>query len=156
PARPPLHEAPHARGGVRGGGRAAGASPGAKGVVMAFVAINPYYREELARHGLRTPADFLALSGVICCGHPDRHVARLSLGEGPAALGLFLKKEHRVRWKDRLANAWAGFGFVSKAYREYLFLRELAGAGVRCPEPVAAGEDGRGRAFLLVREVGGA
>src|SRR6185437_2145150 len=72
-----------------------------------------------------------------------------------AAVSAFLKREHRTRWRDRLANAWAGFGFVSKSCREYRLLQALAAAGVGCPEPVAAGEDGRGRAFLLLREVSG-
>ncbi|HYT95135.1 MAG TPA: lipopolysaccharide kinase InaA family protein [Gemmataceae bacterium] len=123
---------------------------------MAFVEVNPRYREQLERLGLRTPADFLALSGVILCGHPDRHVSRLTFGKGGAALHAFLKREHRTRWRDRLANAWAGFGFTSKSYREYRLLRQLTAAGVGCPEPIAAGEDGQGRAFLLLREVAGA
>jgi tRNA A-37 threonylcarbamoyl transferase component Bud32 len=123
---------------------------------MAFVDVNPRYREQLDRLGLRTPDDFLTLSGVILCGHPDRNVARVTLGEGAAAIHAFFKREHRTRWRDRLANAWAGFGFVTKSYREYRVLRQLAAAGVGCPEPLAAGEDGQGRAFLLLREVAGA
>jgi tRNA A-37 threonylcarbamoyl transferase component Bud32 len=118
---------------------------------MALLEVNPRYRDLLAQLGLEAPADFLALPGVVYCGHPDRHVARVDLCDTPA----FLKREHRVRWKDRLANAWAGFGFVSKAHREYRFLREVAAAGIGCPEPIAAGADRRGRAFLLVRAVGG-
>src|SRR5207244_3196548 len=82
--------------------------------------VTPRYRELLARLGLRAPDDFLALPGVIYCGHPDRHVARVALGATPA----FLKREHRVRWKDRLASAWAGFGFVPRAYREYRLLHD--------------------------------
>src|SRR5262249_38187058 len=137
-------------GGVHGGDRPAGA-PHAKGGLMAFLVVNPRYRERLARLGLEAPADFLALPGVVYCGHPHRHVARVELG-GTAA---FLKREHRVRWKDRLANAWAGFGLVAKAQREFRTLGEVAAAGLGCAEPIAAGADRRGRAFLLVRAVGG-
>jgi tRNA A-37 threonylcarbamoyl transferase component Bud32 len=118
---------------------------------MALLEVNPRYRELLAGLGLTRPSDFLALPGVVYCGHPDRHVARVELG----ALGAFLKREHRVRWKERLSNAWCGFGFVSLARRECRFLQEVAAAGIGCPEPVASGEDGHGRAFLLVREVSG-
>ena len=118
---------------------------------MAFLEVNPRYRELLTRLGLKAPADFLALPGVVYCGHPDRHVARVGLGE----ISAFLKREHRVAWKDRLASAWAGFGLVSRARREYRLLRELATAGIPCAEPVVVGEGGCGRAFLLVREVGG-
>jgi tRNA A-37 threonylcarbamoyl transferase component Bud32 len=121
---------------------------------MAFVDINPRYREVLARQGLRTAQDFLRLSGMICCGHPDRHVAQVKLGEGAESFPAYLKKEHRVRWKDRVGNAWAGFGFVSKSRREMEVLKAVAGEGIRGPEFIAAGEHG-GRAFLLLREMPG-
>ncbi len=120
---------------------------------MAFVAINPTYREYLDRQGLTDPGRFLTLPGVIVTGHPQRHVLQLTLGGGPSALAVFLKKEHRVSWKDRLASAWAGFGLVSKSCREAAILRALARADVGCPEWIAAGEDGTGQAFLLLRDV---
>src|SRR5436305_1791168 len=107
---------------------------------MAFVEITPRYRAALAREGLATAADFLRLGGVITCGHPDRNVARLELGGAGERLGVFLKREHRVPWRDRWANAWAGFGFVSKSRREGVLLRQLASAGVGCPEVIAVGE----------------
>ena len=68
-------------------------------------------------------------------------------------LALYLKREHRVGLRARLANALAGFGFVSRSLREACVLDALAREGVGCAEWVAAGEDGRGRAFLLLREV---
>jgi len=117
--------------------------------------VNPLYKDLLEQLGLFRPDDFLRLSGVIWCGHPDRNVAHLTLGADDAAISVFLKKEHRVPWKDRLQNALAGFGFVSKSLREARFLRAAAGAGIRCPEVIAAGEC-RNRAFLLVREIDGA
>jgi hypothetical protein len=123
---------------------------------MAFVEINPRYRDLLKRQGLVAPDHFLALPAVIVSGHPDRNAARVTVGEGPSAVGAFLKREHRVRWRGRLANAWAGFGFVSQSFREYLTLKALREAGIACPDALAAGEDGRGQAFLLVREVTGA
>src|SRR5439155_21227330 len=95
--------------------------------------------------------DFLALGGVILCGHPDRNVARVELG----GEGFFLKREHRVRRRDRLAAAWAGFGLASKSYREFLVLRAATAAGIGCPQPLAVGGEG-GRAFLLLRELDGA
>jgi tRNA A-37 threonylcarbamoyl transferase component Bud32 len=119
---------------------------------MPSLEVNPRYCGLLARLGLEAPGDFLALPGVVYCGHPDRHVARVALGEERRG---FLKREHRVRWKGRLANAFAGFGYTSKSRREYRLLQEVAAAGIGCPEPIAAGEDGRGRAFLLLRELGG-
>jgi tRNA A-37 threonylcarbamoyl transferase component Bud32 len=121
---------------------------------MAFLDISPLYRDVLTRAGLAAAGDFLRLGGVITCGHPDRNVARLELG--PAGdLPVFLKREHRVPWRDRWANAWAGFGFVSKSRRESVILQQLAASGVGCPEVVAVGEDG-GSAFLLLRAISGA
>lgn len=116
--------------------------------------VNPLYREFLEHRGLTTAADFLALTGVIVCGHPNRHVLRVTLGGEESFIG-FLKREHRVPWLGRLTNALAGFGFVSHSCREGQVLRELRRAGVSGPEWIAAGEDRDGRAFLLVRELTG-
>ena len=121
---------------------------------MAIVEINPKFREMLARQGLVTAADFLALPGVVCSGHPDRNVARVALGQQSDAVAAILKREHRTRCRDRLHNALAGSGFVSKSLREYRLLAALATTGIGSPEPMAAGEDDRGRAFLLIREIG--
>jgi tRNA A-37 threonylcarbamoyl transferase component Bud32 len=122
---------------------------------MAFVEINPKYQDFLRRHGLVSAGQFLRLPAVVISGHPDRHVAQVSLGTGPDTVTAFLKREHRVWWKDRLAAAWAGLGLISKSYREARILQELGRAGLPCPEWVAAGEDDCGRAFLLVRELTG-
>jgi tRNA A-37 threonylcarbamoyl transferase component Bud32 len=122
---------------------------------MAFVEAHPDYRSILAKLNLATAADFLALPGVVCCGHPDRHVARVTLGQGEAAVSAFLKREHRCRWRDRLVSAWAGFGFVSRSRREFAMLRILEEANIGGPQPIAAGDDDKGRAFLLVRELSG-
>jgi heptose I phosphotransferase len=118
--------------------------------------VSPRYRSFFRQRGLTDPEHFLALPGStphIVSGHPDRHVARVSFGPGsPFALG-FLKREHRVTWKVRLGNALAGFGLVSRSLREARTLQALEREGILGPEWLAAGEDGRGRAFLLVREV---
>lgn len=123
---------------------------------MAFVETNPRYRSLLQQHRLSEPEEFLALPGLIVSGHPERNVARVVLGDGPDAVGAFLKREHRVRRRDRLASAWAGFGFASRSVREALTLQAVHRAGVGCPAWLAVGEDNRGRAFLLLREVAGA
>src|SRR5918911_1498663 len=122
---------------------------------MALVEINPKYQDLLRRHGLVSPGQFLSLPAVIISGHPDRNTAQVTLGGPGEVLPAFLKREHRVPWKERLANAWAGFGLISKSCREARTLRALQQAGVGCPEWIAAGEDDKGRAFLLVRELTG-
>jgi heptose I phosphotransferase len=119
---------------------------------MAFVTINPRYRDLLARHGLACAERLAALPGLIVTGHPGRNVSLVALGDGTA----YLKREHRVLWRDRLRSAVAGFGFASLAVREARTLAALRAAGVACPEWVAAGEDDRGRAFLLLAALPGA
>jgi tRNA A-37 threonylcarbamoyl transferase component Bud32 len=118
---------------------------------MRFVQINPRYSGQLAALELRTPEQFLALPAIIVSGHPDRHVGRVTLGDGASSLVAFLKREHRVRWRDRLASAWAGYGWIAKSQREARILQALAEAHIDCPEWIACGEDGKGRAFMLVR-----
>ncbi len=113
---------------------------------MAFLTINPRYRGLLERQGLTSAASFTALPGLIVSGHPERNVARVTIGDAIA----YLKCEHRVLWRDRLLSAAAGFGFASLAVREARVLTVLAAAGVPCPEWMAAGEDDQGRAFLLL------
>jgi tRNA A-37 threonylcarbamoyl transferase component Bud32 len=113
---------------------------------VASVTINPRYRDLLERHGLACAERLAALPGLIVTGHPDRHVARVAIG----GLTAYLKREHRVRWRDRLLSAAAGFGFASLAGREAQTLAALRTVGVACPEWMAAGEDDHGRAFLLL------
>ena len=118
---------------------------------MGWVRIDPGCRDTLHQEGLVSAEDFLRLPGVILCGHPDRHVVRVEAGKLQGALP---QEEHRVPWRDRLANAWAGHGFVSTSTREAKVLHKLSHAGIPCPEVVAHGAEGR-QAFLLLREQAG-
>jgi hypothetical protein len=123
---------------------------------MAYMEINPAYRDFLESQGLTEAAQMTALPGVVVCGHPERHVMQVTLPFPDScwadeSMRCFLKRQHRVSWRQRLANAWAGFGLVSSSRREARLLRALPRAGVGCPEWLAAGEDNQGRAFLLVR-----
>ncbi len=118
-----------------------------------FVETAPAHRRLLRDLGLTEAGQFLALPAVIVSGHRDRHVARVRLGRGAGAVTAYLKREHRIPWAIRLGNALAGFGFVSRSLREARTLQALGREALGAPEWLAAGEDGRGRAFLLVREV---
>src|SRR5260370_4792460 len=120
---------------------------------MAYLEINPRYQPLLRRLGLRAPEDFLALPAVIISGHADRNVSRVTVEDEGATLPAFLKREHCIGLKDRVLNALAGFGWVSKSRRECAMLQAFARAGIGCPEWIAAGEDEQGRAFLLLREL---
>jgi tRNA A-37 threonylcarbamoyl transferase component Bud32 len=117
---------------------------------MAFVEINPRYQVLVNRMGLRTPADFYQLQGPFVGGHAERDVARVTLEHG---IGGYLKREHRVRWRDRLRSALGGFGFISRCHREAKLLRRLQRQGIGCPEVIATGEDDNGRSFLLVHQI---
>jgi tRNA A-37 threonylcarbamoyl transferase component Bud32 len=119
---------------------------------MRFATVNPRYRELLDALDLRAPEQFLGLPAVVVSGHPQRHVARTVLGSLPA----YLKREHRVHWRDRFASWLAGYGFVTKSQREAMTLQALGKAGIGCPGWIAFGEDDQGRAFLLVRALASA
>jgi hypothetical protein len=119
---------------------------------MSLVQIEAEYRERFARQGLVAAADFLDLPGLVVSGHPERHVRRVVL----AGQTFYLKREHRVSWLDRWSSFVAGLGFVSKSLREARLLVELRREGIAAPQPAAAGEDGQGRAFVLVPAVPGA
>lgn len=118
---------------------------------MASLLVNPSFQALLAEEGLGTVEQFLDHPGVIVSGHPDRHVLRVEIGDMTA----YLKREHRVPWRDRLANAFAGFGFVSKSVREARVLASASKFALGCPQWLAAGESKDGRAFLLLGELTG-
>ncbi len=123
-----------------------------------FLEISPRYRSFFRQMGVTKAADFLALPGEtphIVSGHPDRNVARITLTMNGESWSAFLKREQRITWRTRVGNAVAGFGLVSRSLREVRILQALEREGLPGPEWLAAGEDGQGRAFLLVREVPG-
>jgi tRNA A-37 threonylcarbamoyl transferase component Bud32 len=101
--------------------------------------------------GLLTAGQLLELPGEVVSGHADRHVARVVV----CGAAYYLKRQHRVGWRERLRQALAGFGWTSRSEREARLLQQLESAGFACPNWVACGEDGRGRAFLLVEELVG-
>jgi hypothetical protein len=147
---------------------------------MSLLEVHPAYRAAFRACGLTSGEDFLRLQGEILGGHPDRHVLRVTLfsrdaersadvhaslrvaakqgavavleepAQAAATIPIFLKKDHHVGWRDRLAHAWLGFGWVAKCTREGQMLRQAEQAGIGCPRALAWGE-AQGRAFLAVR-----
>src|SRR5947209_4920976 len=114
---------------------------------MATLLVNPHYALHLWKQGLRGVEDYLTnVDGVAVGRHTHRVARRVPLGPFTG----YLKCEHRVLWKDRLASWWAGFGWSSKSRREWLVLQRLRACGLGCPEPLAVGERS-GQAFLLTR-----
>jgi tRNA A-37 threonylcarbamoyl transferase component Bud32 len=124
-------------------------------MTRAYLRVNHRYRPLLERHGLMSPRALLRIPAVIISGHPDRNVSRVTLGTGTESVSAFLKREHRVRWMQRLLNLVSGFGLVSLSQREAWALDGLRRAGIGCPAWIAVGADGQGRAFLLVEELNG-
>lgn len=115
-----------------------------------WVEVHPDFAARLAG---ATATDLLDLPGEVVSGHADRHVVRVELPGWERAL--YLKRQHRVTWRERLRQWRAGFGWRSRCGREAELLTQLAAAGLPAPRWVAHGEDGRGRAFLLVEELAG-
>src|SRR5262245_12118314 len=99
--------------------------------------VNPAYTGLLRRAGLQQPEDFLRLREEIVSGHPDRQVSRIVLGAGTDAVAAYLKREHRVPWKERLGNWWQGFGLASKSWREARTLQRLRADFDACPDWIA-------------------
>lgn len=121
-----------------------------------YIVYHPRYRAWLIRCGITTQAVASTLPGEIVCGHPDRHVVRVELGQGTGCRVVFLKREHTIGLRVRVQNRLAGFGPVSRAEREALILRQLEQAGLPGPQWLAFGEDEQGHGFLLVDQVSGA
>ncbi len=119
---------------------------------LGSIHFHPRYEHFLRRCDIRTAADALELVGEIVCGHPDRHVAKMTL----KSRVVYLKREHVVGWRTRYKSARAGFGWVSKCEREAETLKRLESAGLPGPQWLAYGTDGTGRAFLLIDELPGA
>src|SRR5580698_1604976 len=90
-----------------------------------WVVVHPRCRRRFARRGLIAAADFIDLPGEIVNGHADRHVVRVVIGRGLSRLVCFLKREHRIGWRERLRNFGDGFGWASKSEREVRILSEL-------------------------------
>jgi tRNA A-37 threonylcarbamoyl transferase component Bud32 len=113
--------------------------------------IAPDAAEWLASLGLCNGKDFLDLPGVVVSGHVGRNVSRVRLGDVVA----YLKREHRIRKRDRFRSLLAGFRSVSLSEREAVVLNRLRQHDLPAARPLAWGEaDGQG--FLLVEEAEGA
>lgn len=107
--------------------------------------LRPECRYWLAVHGLVAAHDFLALPGVVVSGHVGRNVSRVQIGGRTA----YLKREHRVRWRDRFRSWRDGFGWASVSAREAAVLRHLDEHRLPGPRWLAYGE-ADGEAFLLL------
>lgn len=100
--------------------------------------------------GTPSPREFLQLPGVVVSGHIGRNVSRVLFGDEIA----FLKREHRVRLRDRFRSLLDGFGKASLSQREFLVIRRLREHGLPAPQLLANGE-ADGQAFLLVAQAEG-
>ena len=120
------------------------------------IVFHPRYEQFLRKCGIDSALAALELPGEIVCGHPDRHVCRVVLQCGTARKVMYLKREHQVPIRAKLRNQRDGFGWVSRSEREAAMLKTLEETGLPGPQWLAYGNDGTGRAFLLVDELAGA
>ena len=72
-------------------------------------------------------------------GHPNRNVARVTLGQAPETVVAYLKRELRVSWTTRLGNFLSGFGLVSGALREAQTLQDWS-CRVMLPMPLCSSD----------------
>src|SRR5206468_7240170 len=89
------------------------------GFVMPVEAAND--RSRVVALGMPSLRELMELPGVVVSGHVGRNVSRVVLGEET----VYIKREHRVRWRDRLRSFLDGFGPVSVSEREYRVIRRL-------------------------------
>jgi tRNA A-37 threonylcarbamoyl transferase component Bud32 len=116
---------------------------------VAWCVLRPEERDWLESLGLTCANDFLRLPGVVVSGHVGRNVSRVRIGGRTA----YLKREHRVRLRDRF-RAWRdGFGWVSMSEREAAVLRRLDECGLPGPSWLAYGE-ANDEGFLLLADAG--
>jgi tRNA A-37 threonylcarbamoyl transferase component Bud32 len=136
---------------------------------MAWIEIMAGYAKLFGERRWESAAPFLDWTGVLVNKHRDRQVEQVAWTDQTEAAALprgdavslacasdpekhfFLKKETRVRWRERFQNAWHGFGWCANSVREAGILRAARDAGVGCPEVAAFGED-EPRAFVLLRD----
>lgn len=109
--------------------------------------LHPSRREQFENFGLNSARDFLNLPGVVVSGHVGRNVSRVRIGDDVC----YLKREHRVRWRDRWRNLLDGFGPVSISKREADVLFHVEQRSLPGPRCLATGE-ADGQAFVLVEE----
>lgn len=120
-----------------------------------FVTICPKFQDVLSTAGLSSPRDFLEMAGEMISGHPSRNVARVVLPTATGPISAFLKREYRIPWKDRWRSWRDGYGWSSLSLREARALDCADACGVSVPRWIATGEDGEGRAFLLLASIRG-
>jgi hypothetical protein len=113
------------------------------------------FASSLQNEGYDTATAFLDMPGEIVSGHAERHVRRVTLTLDGLPRVCFLKCEHIIGWRTRLRNWLAGFGAVSRSEREAKLLQLLQAEGLNSPNWLAYGEDGEGRAFLLIEQLVG-
>ncbi|MCS7168687.1 MAG: lipopolysaccharide kinase InaA family protein [Gemmatales bacterium] len=118
---------------------------------MELLWLDPNYAALLYESGLRQFEDFMN-------AHRARVIRRRQNGTRSVALlrigplTTYLKREHRIAYKERFRNWWDGYGAVGKSLREWRLLRKALQAGFCVPRPLACGQQGR-RAFLLTLEL---
>ena len=151
PARPPLHARTDRRGGVRRGRRPARPVPDPEAAPCRLRRSPTRLADGWSPLGMPSLRELLELPGVVVSGHVGRNVSRVVLGDETA----YIKREHRVRWRDRIRSLLDGFGPVSISEREYRVIRRLREHGLPAPQLLARGEVDD-RAFLLLAEVDGA
>lgn len=118
---------------------------------MAWVEILPGFESLFPEKRWESAASYLSWTGILVNRHRSRQVEQVFLpGPDQGSISFFLKKEFSVSWRDRLRNAWHGFGWCATAIREGATLQALRRAGIGCPDVVALGEDGK-HALLLTR-----
>lgn len=111
-----------------------------------FWIINPDESNRVQKMGLTSPEFVEQLQSIVVSGHVRRNVSRARV----CGHEIFIKREHEVRFFDRLKSFIEGQGFISLAAREVNILNQLK---TLSPTWLAWGERD-GRSWLVLDSIG--
>lgn len=115
------------------------------------------YSTVVARHRLDNLEAIFARGDLVpvAARHRRRETSRLGIEEPHGRQTFYVKREQRLRWRDRLRGLTHLRIDGTKARHEFEILRRLAGSGIRCPRPIVCLEQGwaRPRGCLVLEEL---
>lgn len=111
-----------------------------------FWIINPDESNRVQKMGLISPESVEQLQSIVVSGHVRRNVSRAHV----CGYEIFIKREHEIRFSDRLKSFIERQGFSSLAAREVNILNQLK---TLSPTWLAWGER-HGRSWLVLDSIG--
>lgn len=126
--------------------------------MFSFRWVDPDHGSQLSEQQFDQLTAMLSRTDVesIAPGNRGRETVRVRWQFGDETRVGYMKREHRIRWKDLLRNLFAFRGWWTKARAEFHVLQRLQQQGIACPRPLACVQKGflRPKACLLLDDLG--